>query len=250
MITSSVRFTKSIFPCKEPHVRIESNKHDCFYDIEWDWGGPEEIIDLMLLVDAARNRGMHLANLSIPYIPFSRQDRIANPGEPLSIKVIANLINSFGAAHVKTVDPHSDVTSALIDNISITTQDQVFAHVFGGVTRPFWLISPDAGALKKINKLAALTKPLAVVECSKNRNTETGEIINTIVHAESLGAYDCYIVDDICDGGRTFTEIAKVLREICEGQIHLLVSHGFFTQGLSVFDGLIDHIWTRKGKIK
>ena len=62
-----------------------------------------------------------------------------------------------------------------------------------------------------------------------------------------------YIVDDICDGGRTFIEIAKYLKEadsIDSSRIHLMVTHGFFTKGLGVFDGLIDHIYTRKGKIK
>jgi ribose-phosphate pyrophosphokinase len=68
-------------------------------------------------------------------------------------------------------------------------------------------VSPDAGAAKKVQKLGtAYQKP--VIECSKIRNTMTGAITGVTVPQEANGKA-CYMVDDICDGGRTFVEIAK-----------------------------------------
>lgn len=82
----------------------------------------------------------------------------------------------------------------------------------------------------------------------KKRNVKTGEITETTVHIDDLNGKDCYIVDDICDGGRTFIEIAKVLRRKNSGKIILMVSHGFFTKGKSVILKHIDSIFTQSGR--
>ena len=114
-----------------------------------------------------------------------------------------------------------------------------------------YLLSPYGGALKKIYKLAAICKPIGVVECSKIRNVSSGEIIGVNVPFHMGVATNFVIVDDICDGGRTFTEIAKVLKtKNPDNKVILMVTHCFFTKGLEVFDGLIDEIYTRKGKVK
>jgi ribose-phosphate pyrophosphokinase len=126
------------------------------------------------------------------------------------------------------------------------------------VRAPFYLVAPDAGALKKTHKLAqTLTTRdphgcIGVVESSKLRNTQTGEITGTVVHASGLirsvtvGDQDVPIVyvmaDDICDGGRTFIELAKELRGMGADVVHLYVTHGFFTKGKGVFTGIIDEV--------
>jgi ribose-phosphate pyrophosphokinase len=64
------------------------------------------------------------------------------------------------------------------------------------------------------------------------------------VYSEHVRDHNFLIVDDICDGGRTFIELAKVLRPLTNGSIFLYVTHGIFSQGLDVFKGVIDHIYT------
>lgn len=240
------------FPVGEMHLRIKETGlcgvHDIFFDFERN----DEILELLLLVDTIRNVNKHIGpiNLFMPYVPFSRQDRSNESGECFSLRVFAKLINGCGFNKVFIKDPHSDVTAALIDRCIVTTQDEIFQVNFLD-KEDFWLISPDAGALKKVNKLyAKLPKCLGVVECSKRRNTVTGKITDTIIHADDLAWKDCYVLDDIADGGSTFIGIAKALKAKRAGKIILMVTHGFFTKGLSVFDGLIDEIYTLRGKIK
>ena len=75
--------------------------------------------------------------------------------------------------------------------------------------------------------------------------TATGNITKTTVLHDDFGGKDCVIVDDICDGGRTFIELAKVLKERGAGKIGLFVTHGIFSQGVGVlFDNGIDFIYT------
>ncbi|MEQ2351952.1 phosphoribosyltransferase family protein [Pseudoalteromonas piscicida] len=82
-----------------------------------------------------------------------------------------------------------------------------------------------------------------VIQAQKVRNLKTGEIVQTQVLGEVKGK-DLLIVDDICDGGRTFTELAKVLKAQGANSIALYVTHGIFSQGLGVFSGLIDTVYT------
>lgn len=247
-----IEVKKFNFPCGEMHIQIKNwpITGDEF-DQEFEFKKNEDIIELFLKVDAMKRLGMTLRTLTIPYVPFSRQDRVNVKGECFSLAVFADFINSLGAKKVVVVDPHSDVTPALIKNCAVVHQHEIFAPMFKD-KNDFFLISPDGGALKKIYKLAALVDSIGVIECSKNRNVKTGEITGVKVYTDgrNMAGVDCYIVDDICDGGRTFIEIAKELKKLNCGKIILMVTHGFFTKGLEVFDDLIDEIYTLKGKIK
>lgn len=241
------------FPCGERHVRIKDYQPPTFFTphIEWDYQSNEEILDILLITNALKNQGSKLRRLALPYVPYARQDRINVPGECFSLRVFTQLLNSIGAEQVEIMDPHSDVTPALINNCKVIHQHEIFAPMLmTDSAKHFHLVSPDGGALKKIYKLASIVAPLSVIECSKKRNVVTGEITGAVVHCGDLCGIDCYIVDDICDGGRTFIEIAKELKKENAGKIILMVTHGFFTKGLEVFDGLIDEVYTRKGRVK
>ena len=243
--------TKFSFPCGELHVKLKNPERGRRVSLHFNFEKNEDLIELLLVCDALKQVGMILEGIAMPYVPFGRQDRAAVAGESFSLKVFADLINSCEAKVVEIIDPHSDVTTALINNCRVVTQDRVFARYFED-RKDFYLISPDGGALKKIYKLAARPEvdPLGVIECTKERDVKPGEISRTVVHHHlSLKGKDCVMVDDICDGGRTFIEIAKVLREKEAGKITLMVTHGKFTKGLDVFKGLIDEIYTHKGKV-
>ncbi len=252
MITSiGFKFESLTFPCGERHIKIAAeNLDERKGHITLLWESSEDIIDLLLLVNAMKHAGISLCTLNIPYVPFSRQDRVCNPGEAFSLQVFADLINSCNAKYVLITDPHSDVVTALINNCGVVSQAEVFAKPLETMG-DYYLISPDGGSLKKIYELAKVVDSLGVIECSKERDIETGKITKTIVHySGDLDGTHCIIVDDICDGGKTFIEIAKVLKIMGASPITLMVSHGFFTKGLEVFDNLIDEIYTYKERIK
>ena len=69
------------------------------------------------------------------------------------------------------------------------------------------------------------------IRADKKRDPSNGEITGTVVYSEHLGSQDVLIVDDICDGGRTFIELAKELRHLTTGRIYLYVTHGIFSKG-------------------
>jgi ribose-phosphate pyrophosphokinase len=208
----------------------------------------EALIRLLLATEIlSRVRRTGTRKLVIPYFPYARQDRVMQPGEAFSLKAIARLINGLGYDEVIVCDPHSDVTAALVENITVIPQvDLITAHedigriIHSGIT----IVAPDAGAAKKAFAVAR-HYGLPLLTASKVRDTKTGQITNTSLDAQSpIDEWSALIVDDICDGGRTFIELAKVLRWRGASRVFLYVTHGIFSQGLGVFAGLIDAVFT------
>lgn len=108
----------------------------------------------------------------------------------------------------------------------------------------FYLISPDAGSNKKIFDLAkSINYNDEIIRCDKLRDIPTGKIIETIVYKDDLHGKDGIIVDDICDGGRTFIELAKVLRKRNCGKLYLIVTHGIFSKGLEELNQYFDGVF-------
>lgn len=236
-----VKISSAKFPGGETLIRL-SNPVDIpiGYDqvnamITVDFTENSDLIDLLLLTDAVRrhygpNRIKLALNMS--YLPYARQDRVCSAGESLSVKVIADLINSQGYEKVYCTDVHSEVGVALINNLVHTDQVQAaakLAELLPGVV----LVSPDAGANKKVMAFAKSYGYKDVVRADKTRDTLTGQITGTAVYSQHVGNRDFLILDDICDGGRTFVELAKELRKLTTGQIFLYVSHGIFSQGFT-----------------
>lgn len=216
--------------------------------IETSLTNSEKIMELFIATDALRRAGFKAINLFAPYLPYARQDRVCNPGEALSIKVICSFINLQRYRNVYTLDNHSEVSTALLNN-HVEIDSSVIIKNFVDLSGKVALVSPDAGALKKTYKLAKILGGLPVIECSKRRDVRTGAILSTEVYDPGYDLDEMtklLIVDDICDGGRTFTELAKALRNRGANKIDLYVSHGIFSQGLEVFKGLIDNIYTTK----
>lgn len=198
----------------------------------------DAIIELLLVVDALKRGGAKLGSITIPYFPYARQDRVCNKGEALSIAVIADLLKGFES--VVTLDPHSDVLPALMPNLTVIPQHEIAAHI--PCLEEYVLISPDAGAEKKTLKLAAIHGNRVIV-ATKIRDVTTGNITGTQIHASIDPNCKYLIVDDICDGGRTFVELANLLKVKEVQQINLYVTHGIFSQGYNSFKGLFDFIY-------
>jgi ribose-phosphate pyrophosphokinase len=210
-----------------------------------------DLFMLLLATDAVRRAGAKLIQLVIPYLPYARQDRVMVPGEPLSLKVICDILNAQSYDKVILYDVHSDTTLALLDrSVSITNHSLVSAIV--GDKKDFIVVSPDAGAYKKIFKVCEyIGYNEEIIICNKTRDVKTGHILNTTVGAEDLGGKDVFIIDDICDGGGTFILLGEALRKKNVGKINLIVSHGIFTKGIRAVlstiahsKPVIDHIYT------
>ena len=208
----------------ENHFRLTStpSRH---ITLLFRYQSDESMLQLLLLTDALKRAGAVDIDLLLPYFPGARQDRVCNPGEPLSVKVYASLINAQHYASVTVFDPHSDVTPALLDRVKVVKNHAFVANVLAGLHGSITLVSPDAGANKKVFELSAYLGGLPVVRADKIRDVRDGKIIATEVFADDLRGTTCVIVDDICAGGRTFIELAKKLKEKGAEKIVLIVSH-------------------------
>ncbi|MDP5138244.1 ribose-phosphate diphosphokinase [Rheinheimera baltica] len=208
----------------ENHIRLTSTPTKDV-SLLFHYQGDSSIVQLLLLTDALKRSGANNIHLLAPYFPGARQDRVCNPGEPLSVSVYASLVNAQHYASITVFDPHSDVTPALLDRVKVVKNHVFVAKVVGGINGNITLVSPDAGANKKIFDLSAYLGGVPVVRADKIRDVRDGKIIATEVFADDLHGTTCVIVDDICAGGRTFIELAKKLKEKGAEKIVLIVSH-------------------------
>lgn len=243
----------SKFPAGETNLRIdpnglEPNTLPNVAIVELEFKSNNDLVDLMLLKDALHRAYPVLQSvfLVMHYLPYARQDRVCNPGEALSLKVVTNLINSLKFDRVYCMNIHSEVGVALLDNLAHVNLNMLGANIANLFTDRgnTVLVSPDAGANKKVFDFAKTFGYPSVVRADKVRNVLTGEIVETKVYSEHVGAKDFLILDDICDGGRTFIELAKELRKLTDGKIYLYVTHGIFSKGAEVFEGILDGVFT------
>lgn len=248
-IVGKTEVAQTRFPGGESCIRVNGMVYDdVTVTVELAFESNGDLFDLALLCDAIRrrSRGVKL-KLYMPYVPYARQDRVCNFGESLSIRVVADFINSLGFEEVCVLDPHSDVTTALINNVVVVPQEVSARAVANrwGDPKYVTIVAPDAGAAKKARKFAQVGGFGGLIQAEKVRDMATAKILETrLSTTEHIGNKDFLIVDDICDGGRTFTELAKELRKFTDGNIALYVTHGIFSAGTKVFDNLIDVVYT------
>ncbi|PZF71645.1 ribose-phosphate diphosphokinase [Taibaiella soli] len=249
---STIRFKTMIFPDGQPHLKIDMDSIAAL-----DRKAPLQINtrlananDLMMVL-FAKNTLDYLEfeqiELNVSYLMAARMDRVMQDGEPFSLKVVANLLNLAGFKKIRIFDPHSEVSTALIDrSYAVTNHDYVkeaLTDYFKKNSKtPFCIVSPDAGALKKIHKLAQYLNVDNVVECMKERDVKTGALLSFKTTVTDLSGQTCFIIDDICDGGGTFAGTAKMLKEKGAVKVVLIVSHGIFSKGVSIDE--VDEIYT------
>ena len=170
----------------------------------------------------------HCANfipLTIYYMPYSRMDR-SEDGSPFTLKYVADDINSLSFKRVKIVEPHSDVTPALVNNsesiyVNFDLIERVKKEV-GFNDEEDYLMFPDAGASKRYSKM----KVKNVLIGNKVRDFTTGKIKGLSLIGERFSqGKTAIIVDDLSSYGGTFIHSAKRLRAEGFEKVYLLVAH-------------------------
>lgn len=190
----------------------------------------------MFLVDALADRGFAAPDLILPFVPGARQDRLNPEGDYLfTIKTVAGLINARNFPSVTVLDPHSEVTPALIDRCRVITA----AHCIMAGLKNFpaateiWsaVLSPDAGSEKRAG-LVAMALGLPVVYGWKSRDVATGKLNGFGLQQIPVEYHDrpLLLVDDICDAGGTFLGMAdQIEAQGCTADLY--VTHGIFSKG-------------------
>jgi len=263
---SDIKFGISKFPDGQQSVTLEGDGRGNFSFLEDSevliQSRLNSFLDLELILCATQAlKELQLKigiSLSVPYFLGARSDRKFGEGGFNYIKsVIAPIINSQEYESVWVLDPHSDVLEACINNFRKGTNSELFGFAleqlvidewrkttedwsFGFWLERVWvknqnivLVSPDAGAYKKVFDVAKEFEIERIVTATKVRDLKTGQIIRTeIPTLDQHNDLKYVIVDDICDGGRTFIELAKAIKASRPtAEIYLVVTHGIFSAG-------------------
>lgn len=215
--------------------------------------------DLEILIcatKALRNITRKPISLYVPYFLGSRSDRkFVDGGVNYLNQVICPIINSLDFVSVVVLDPHSDVLEACLHNfIKIPNFDLVKYALTqidnkDGAQNRVCLVSPDAGAYKKIFDVAQKFNITNIATGTKVRDLKTGQILHTEVPNLPISLNEeelkYMIVDDICDGGRTFIELAKAIQnQRPNAKIYLVVTHGIFSAGFDELSKWFEGIYT------
>lgn len=238
-----IEFQKFDFPSGcEPHIKLPKITDSCV-QLTCRIQSANDLLLLLLTTDALKRLGITNIECFIPYMPFARQDRVMVKGEPLSIKVLSDILNAQNFEKIEVYDVHSEVSCALLNNVHAITNHSFVSQVLQ-YKSDYLIVSPDAGAYKKIFKVCQyLEYTNKIVLCNKTRDVTTGNIIDVTCDTDDFAGKDLYIIDDICDGGGTFILLANELKRRNCGKVNLIVSHGIFSKGVEALEN-IDHIYT------
>jgi ribose-phosphate pyrophosphokinase len=199
---------------------------------------------LELIISATQDLyelGVKDISLYVPYFLGARSDRKFAKGASNYLKtVVCPIINSQKYTRVTVLDAHSDVLEACLDRFQKVSNISVVSFSLQSIDHgdcpkeDIVIVSPDAGAMKKIYDVAKMFSMPNVITAGKVRDIATGAILKTEVPDISKYAGKKFlIIDDICDGGRTFIELAKAIQEqLPDAECYLCVTHGIFSAGL------------------
>ena len=195
--------------------------------ISWYYDNEEELVALVYILNALRSQNITRIDLDMPYVPNARMDRCEGESDVFTLKYFADIINSLEFGTVRTLDVHSTVTEALINNISNESPDSYIQFVMGQIIpfadKPLTIFYPDAGAMKRYSKMTKTPYAFG----NKMRDWETGKIqgLEVIGDRDLIADHNILIIDDICSRGGTFYYAAQKLKELGAKDIYLWVSH-------------------------
>lgn len=226
----------------KPTVQIRSRMND-FKDLEL----------ILCATQSLRNLGITEIELFVPYFLGGRSDRLFQYGGIHYLKqVIVPIINSQGYSKVTVFDPHSDVLEALITNFAKANNHKLVKFALeridnkNDVRDRICLVSPDAGAYKKIFDVAKEFQIDNIITANKVRNVKTGEILRTEIPVLDQHRDLSYVIlDDIGDGFGTFIQLAKVMKDSRPtAKLYLVVSHSIQEAGITKALKYFDKIFT------
>lgn len=248
--TKTIDIEINKFPCGDLNVRLPeeiSEARSLVLDVKLR--NSDDILQLLMVVDAINNIKKTDINLLMMYVPYSRQDRVCNAGEAFSSRVFLQLIDNLGFKSITILDPHSDVIGAVLNTPVHFIETQHVVQACFSLTKQilgkcFTLVAPDMGATKKMEKFCLNFKHNSFIQGTKNRDLKTGRLNGFGYYGDARGQ-DLLIIDDICDGGGTFIGLTKELLKGGANSVSLYVNHGIFSKGIDILiDNGIKEIWT------
>ena len=189
----------------------------------------EDLMELFIILDSLKRSFAGRIHVVMPHYGYARQDRVATPREPISAKLMADLISAAGADHIITLKLHSDQEQGFfnfpVDNLNT---EKLFAEYFNKKKiKDLVVVSPDAGGAKDAKKFADLVSAnLAIIHKTRpgHNKAEVQHVVGDVK------GKNCIIYDDMIDTGGSVTEAIKALRARDAGKdIFLAATHAVFS---------------------
>ncbi len=189
------------------------------------------LMELLIMVDACQRASAHTVNVVLPYFGYARQDRTAAPREPITAKLVANMLVKAGVDRVVTLDLHAVQVQGFFD----IPLDNLFTiplfadhYIKQGLTgSDVVVVSPKNSGVKRARNLAEyLDAPIAIIDYAQDdASRDQGYIIGDVKGKKAI------LIDDILNTGKTFSEAAKIVQRDGATEIYAVSSHGLFVKG-------------------
>ena len=188
----------------------------------------DNLMELLLMIDAARRASAYKINAVIPYFGYARQDKKGKPRVPIGAKLIANLLTSAGVDRVLTMDLHADQIQGFFDiPVDHLYSSSVFIPYIQSLNLPnLTIASPDMGGSNRANTYAKFLNSEIVV-CYKHRE-KANEVGKMLLIGDVKGK-DVVLVDDMVDTAGTLTKAAEVMIESGANSVRAICTHGLFS---------------------
>ncbi|MBP1041115.1 ribose-phosphate diphosphokinase [Vagococcus sp. BWB3-3] len=183
----------------------------------------DNLMELLIMIDALKRASAKTINVVMPYYGYARQDRKARSREPITAKLVANMLTAAGATRVLTLDLHAVQIQGFFDiPVDHLMAAPLLADYFithGYVGDDTVVVSPDHGGVTRARKLAEFLKaPIAIID-KRRPKANVAEVMNIIGNVDGK---KCIIIDDMIDTAGTITLAAKALKEA--GAVEVLAS--------------------------
>nr|WP_199621597.1 ribose-phosphate pyrophosphokinase [Paenibacillus alkalitolerans] len=230
----------SRFKSGEIYVHYEESIRNCDVFLVQSFSAPinEHFVELLVMIDAAKRASARTINLVLPYYGYARQERKSAPREPISAKMIADVLTTAGANRVVTIDLHSPAIQGFF-NIPVdhlTALDLICDELRKlDVPNPI-VVSPDAGRAKVAEKLAGadyLDLPFAIM--IKRRPAHNESVITHVIgEVENCTPI---VIEDLIDTGSTIVNVVEGLKEKGARDVIVCASHPVFSgEALKLLD--------------
>lgn len=186
----------------------------------------ENIIELILIADAARRMEAKTINIIIPYFGYARKERISRNGEPISAKVIANLIETIRPNRIVTVDLHTPVIQGFFETplINLLTNQILIQEIKKLNLKNLVIVSPDIGGAKRARSFAEILKcPVAIIEKKRFIDQQDKSEVLTIIG--NVSQKNIVIVDDLISTGSTIFKATELLKKEGGRKVYVAVTH-------------------------
>ena len=190
----------------------------------------DNLIQLFIILDALRRASAARITAVIPYYGYQRKEKKTQPRDPISAKLMANIIELAGANRVIAIDLHAEAIQGFFDiPVDALTATKILArHVRERHGKNVVVVSPDTGGAQRARRLARLLDaPIAIVDKRRPRD-DTVEVMNVVGDVDGS---TCVIIDDLISTGSTLVGAAVALREKGATEVDVVATHGVLTPG-------------------